>query len=92
MFHVGQLTIIAGPSCAGKTFLIDKIRQNHCPRLIRQLGIENPCSCLYVLANRLRHISQPIIEQLVVHYDFYNQYSQETGFKHLHKLIVAFDM
>jgi len=40
----------------------------------------------------LESIRQPIINQLVVHYDFYAQYSHGNGFSHLHELITASDI
>lgn len=91
MFQVKQLIIIGGPSGAGKSFLIEKIRRGDCPRLCEQLGIANPSSWLYLTANQLKYIRQPIIEQLVVHYSLYDQYSQKNGFHHLHKLISTSD-
>lgn len=91
MFRVGQTIIIAGPSCAGKSLLIRKIRQGAYPRLVEQLGIADPLSCLYVMANKLERTPQTIIEQLIVHYDFYRQYSHGIDFKYLHELIAASD-
>lgn len=46
-----------------------------------------PSLWLYVHTNQLAHIRQPIIERLVVHYDFFAQYSQKNGFNYLHELI-----
>ena len=91
MFQVAQLIIIGGPSCAGKSFLIEKIQQGDYPLLRKQLGIDIPSSWLYVSAGKLKHIRQPIIERLVVHYDIYARYSQENGFNHLHELITNSD-
>ncbi len=87
MFKTNKLIIIGGPSCAGKSFLIKKIRQGECFLLSKQLDITIPSSWLYVEARQLKHIQQPIIEKLVVHYDFFAQYSQKSGFNYLHKLI-----
>lgn len=88
MFKVDQLIIIAGPSRAGKSFLIKKLRRGDCPRLCEQLGIDTPSSWLYVATSKLEHLPQESIERLVVHYDIYRHYSQEKGFNHLHKLII----
>jgi len=77
MSLINQLIIIGGPSCAGKTFLIKKIRQGDCSRLCRQLGIVIPSSWLYVEANQLARLCKKNIERLVVHYDFYTRYSKK---------------
>ena len=87
MFKIDQLIIIGGPSLAGKSSLIEKIRQGDCPRLCEQLGIAIPSSWLYVGVKRLAHIRQPIIERLVVHFDICSRYSQKNGFTYLHELI-----
>lgn len=87
MFQVDQLIIIGGPSCAGKTFLINKIQQSGSPRLRETLDITNPSLWHYTSINELKHIRQPIIERMIVHCDLYSQYSKENGFNHLHELI-----
>lgn len=87
MFKINHLIIIGGPSCAGKSFLIKKIRQGDCLILCEQLDIAIPSSWFYVEARQLKHLRQPFIERLVVHYDFFAQYSKKSGFNYLHKLI-----
>ena len=87
MFKIDQLITIGGPSCAGKSFLIKKILQGDCPSLSEQLGVTIPFSWLYVEARQLAHMHQQMIKRLVVHYDFYTQYSQKNGFNHLDELI-----
>jgi len=87
MFQIDQLIIIGGPSCSGKSFLIEKIQQGDCPRLREQLGIANPSSWLYVRDMQLARIRQPIIERLVVHFDFYTHHLQENGFNYIDELI-----
>ncbi|MDJ0903088.1 MAG: hypothetical protein QNJ55_30250 [Xenococcus sp. MO_188.B8] len=87
MFYTNQLIVIGGPSCAGKTFLLNRIQQADFPHLRKQLGLDNPSSWLYVGAMNLPYIDQPIVERLVVHYDFYTHYSQENEFKYLRELM-----
>ncbi len=87
MFQINQLIIVGGPSCAGKTFLIEKIKKGDCTRLCEQLGIGNPSSWIYVGNEKLLEISKPIVERIVVHYDFYIEYIRINGFKYLHELI-----
>ncbi len=87
MMKINKLIIIGGPSCAGKSFLMKKIQQGDCLILCEQLGIAIPSLWLYVAANELKRIRQPIIERLVVHYSFFSYDSRENGFNYLHKLI-----
>lgn len=87
MSEIEQLIIIAAPSCAGKSYLIKKIQQNDCPLLCKQLGIAIPSSWDVVEIQRLKRITQPVMERLIIHYDLYSQYSQNHGFKHLDELI-----
>ena len=84
---IKQLVLVGGPSCAGKSFLIQKMRQKDYSCLREQLGIQNPSTWLYVAAGKLAFVEQPVIDQLVVHYDFNAQYSQKNGFKYLRELI-----
>ena len=92
MFHIKQVIIIAGPSCAGKTFLIDKIKQNALPELRNQLGLSDPSSWQYVLAMDLDKVCQSSIDKLVIHYDLFEQQSKENEFNYLNKLISNSDM
>ena len=87
MLRVNQLIIIGGPSRAGKSFLIENMKQGDCPYLCDQLGIINPSSWNYLEARFLNKKQQTMIEKLVVHYDFYAQYSKKRGFNHLSELI-----
>ena len=87
MFRVNRLIIIGGPSRAGKSFLIENMKQGDCPYLCDQLGVVNPSSWRYLEARFLNDEQQPMIENLVVHYDFYGQYSKKGGFNYLSELI-----
>ena len=87
MLRVNQLIIIGGPSRSGKSFLIEKMKQGDCPYLCDQLGVINPSSWDYLVANSLNKELRPMIEKLVVHYDFYAQYSKQRGFNYLSELI-----
>ncbi len=87
MLRVNQLIIIGGPSRAGKSFLIENMKQGDCPYLCDQLGIIDPSSWNYLMADSLNKEQRPMIEKLVVHYDFYAQYSKKEGFNYLSELI-----
>ncbi len=89
MAEIDQLVLIGGPSCAGKTFLQDKMSQGECPQLSKQLGIEDPSSWPYLTTHETMMLRQPqdAMERAVVHYDMYSHYSKKHGFKHLQELI-----
>ncbi len=87
MFQTNQLVIVGGPSSVGKSSLLTKMRQGDLPNLCDQLCINLPFSHLYLHARELPHIRQSFIEQLVLHYDFLQQYSQRGGFAYLSDLI-----
>jgi len=63
------------------------MKQGDCPYLCDQLGIIDPSSWNYLVANSLNKEQRPMIEKLVVHYDFYPQYSKKRGFNYLSELI-----
>ena len=88
MFLINQLIVIGGPSCAGKTFLIEQIQQGSCPDLCKQLGITDPTEWTYIQADGLVNIQQSVVDRLVIHYDFYTQYSQTNNrYNHLFELV-----
>lgn len=87
LFEINKLIIIGGPSCVGKTTLIKKIQLEERAQLCKQLGITEPSSWNYTDANDLEKINYPI-EKLILHYDFFTQYTEENTFKYLQKLII----
>jgi hypothetical protein len=87
MLRINQLIIIAGPSCAGKTFLIKKIRKGSFPDLREKIGITTPSLWHYFSALDLIKLRKPLMERLVLHYDIYARYTDKQGFDHLSELI-----
>lgn len=87
MVRTDRLIIVAGPSCVGKTFLIDRLQRYSYLELQEQLDMGDCSSWQYVNVSELPQIGQEEIERLVVHYDFYTQYSKEIGFKYLPELL-----
>jgi len=87
LVKINHLIIIGGPSASGKSFLMEKTQHGNCPRLCEQIGMTDPCSWLYIHVNKLKHIDQTNIERLVIHYDFFSQYSKPDGFNYLYDLI-----
>jgi len=87
VLHVNQLIIIGGPSCAGKSTLIDKIRDGTFPDLSENIGITFPSSWSYAKANDFMELHEQVIERLVIHFDFYRQYQQKNEFNYLPELV-----
>ena len=87
MVQIEQLIVIAAPSCAGKSYLIKKIKKGDYPHLCEQIGIDVPSLWHYSHFKKLMYIRQQIIERLVVHYDLYDIYLQNNNFNNLNELI-----
>ncbi len=87
MLQVDQLLIVAGPSCSGKTGLIEGMLLGACGSLCAQLGVTRPASWVYSDAWRLKEIRSPSLPRLMVHYDLCVHYSQKIGFRHIKRLI-----
>ncbi len=87
MIQIDQLIVIVAPSCAGKSYLISKIKNGDCPHLCKQVGIDVPSLWHYAHFNNLMYIRQPIIERLVVHYDLSAKYIKYKNFNSLIELI-----
>jgi len=84
--RVKHLVIVGGPSGAGKSSLLQKIMDAENPHLCKQLGIDDPSLCQCVPAIHLDRVTSSSFDTLIVHYDFYRQYSIENGFNYLSKL------
>ncbi len=87
MVQIVQLIVIAAPSCAGKSYLINKIKKGECSHLCEQIGIDDPSLWHYTHLKKLMYMRQPIIERLVVHYDLSANYLQYNNFNNLNELI-----
>lgn len=87
MLQVGRLVIIAGPSAAGKSRLIETIMAGGLVALRNQLGMRSCSSCLHIEARELPAIRQQRMDQVILHYDLYTQFISDTGFQHLPDLL-----
>ena len=88
MTRINQLIIIAGPSCSGKSTLMDKIKEAVCDDLCEKIEITNiPSTLFFNSPKQLTDVKQSPIDKLVLHYDMRFQYSQEYGFKHMENLV-----
>ena len=91
MIRTNNLVVIAGMSAAGKSVLIERIRQGHCPHLCEQLGIENPSAWYSTFANQLRDLGESFVEDMILHFDLYGQMFKENGYSNLARLIESSD-
>ena len=87
MFEVDRLIILGGPSCSGKSTLERSIKYGEKPFLRKQLKIDAPSRWYYLKAGDINKIEAPKIDKLIVHYDFYSQFSKINGFKNLEGLV-----
>lgn len=87
MRRINQTVVVAGPSCSGKSFLIERLQRGQYQQLNRQLGGLNFSSSIYIKARELKQMDARSIDSLVVHYDFYNQQRDEKQFNYLSDLI-----
>ena len=83
------MIIIAGPSRAGKSTVIDRMRSGKKTRLCGQLGMIDPPSWHYSTVNRLKGTPATTIDRLVLHYDLYANFSRRKNFSNLDALIFS---
>ncbi|NQV03403.1 MAG: hypothetical protein HQ542_12205 [Bacteroidia bacterium] len=86
MWKTTELIIIAGPSCVGKSTLINRIQQGEVPNLCDQLGIDDPSMWVYIDAISLPKLCYPI-QRMVLHYDTYHQYLNNKEYSNVEELI-----
>jgi hypothetical protein len=91
MIKVRRLIVVGGPSCAGKTFLLKKIQRGRCSALQTLLEMEKFLPWQYVQANRLHALDRPVIDRLIVHYDFCARHAQNRAPGNIHDLMRSAD-
>jgi len=65
-----RVIVIAGPSCVGKSTLIDALRRGEHPRLAAALGLHDPKAWVFQNARRTaRAAIETAARNLVLHYD-----------------------
>lgn len=70
MIHIGQMIVLAGPRCVGKSWLIERIQKESIPIISKPLGLDNPSSWKIVNANQAHTLTDAVIEKLLLHYNF----------------------
>jgi len=89
-----QLLILAGPSCAGKSTLIDKIRGKKLPtEIYESLPIKNLASLRIIEDNDIKRIMLAQLNySLILHYDLFNNYLNRNYHQNILKIIEQFDV
>ena len=85
--RMSRLLIIAAPSGAGKSYLMEMIQHGACSGLCERLGIIDTASWLYLEAFRLKKRSAAPIDKLVLHYDLGANVGNNDNFSDLDALI-----
>jgi ABC-type branched-subunit amino acid transport system ATPase component len=67
--RIGELLVLAGPSGAGKTHLVERVLSGSDRVLAGRLGIERPEAWQTVTAQELRSLEIPEVARLLLHYD-----------------------
>ncbi len=86
MFKINHLVIISGPSGAGKTTLMEKLRRGEKPILCERLAISDPSVYKNIVVQKLPTIAELPAERYILHYDLYAQYRKD-GFARVVELI-----
>lgn len=68
--RVDRLVVVAGPTSAGKSTLIDELRAGRQPALAERAGIEDPAGWAWGDSKALKKLTEPHLERLIFHYDF----------------------
>jgi energy-coupling factor transporter ATP-binding protein EcfA2 len=69
MIHVGELILVAGPSCVGKSTLIKKLQEGTETLLSEKVELGDPASWTYSEGARLHKIHEPHVDRMIFHYD-----------------------
>jgi len=67
--QIDRLVIIAGPTCAGKSTLIEKLLKGGYPSFSEKLRLGNSSSWKHFDASHLHNVQEPNIDQIILHYD-----------------------
>jgi SAM-dependent methyltransferase len=76
--RIGKLVVVAGPTAAGKSTLIKRLRRNEAPEVAEKVGIEDGTTWTTIDANKLTTLTEPFVEKLILHYDFLRPYLRST--------------
>lgn len=69
MNDIQHLIILSGPSCSGKTTLINKIKSKKLPLICQQLDIKDPDLYIDLIYKDFLKIRQSLPQNSILHYD-----------------------
>jgi hypothetical protein len=70
MVAVNRLLLIAGPSCSGKSTLIQRLCAGELPDVAARLRMGDPAAWQCLLPNDLTGFQGETLERVILHYDF----------------------
>jgi 2-polyprenyl-3-methyl-5-hydroxy-6-metoxy-1,4-benzoquinol methylase len=71
---IGRMALVAGPTSAGKSTLIDRLGKGELPELAKTLELGDPASWPVVSAAQIPRLTDPRMERLLFHYDTLRPY------------------
>ena len=86
----GRLILLGGPSCAGKSHLIDRIQRGECPPVCAAMGIDRPGDWASMSAKKYFRNPFDRYPRLLLHYDCYGQSTADSGFYLLEETCIRF--
>ena len=90
MIKSNKLLIVTGPSCAGKSTLIDRILRGECQKLCNQLELGNPLNWQLIYGNNIGSNKEQFIDWLMLHIAL-SSTSKNNKFEILQELILGSD-
>ena len=88
MIKSNKLLIVTGPSCAGKSTLIDRILRGECQKLCNQLELGNPLNWQLIYGNNIGSNKEQFIDWLMLHIAL-SSTSKNNKFEILQELILG---
>jgi SAM-dependent methyltransferase len=76
--QIGRLIVVAGPSSAGKSTLIQRLLAGELPELAGALGMKDNAAWKTVTSGSLAHLNTPRTGNLLFHYDFIRALSKSS--------------
>lgn len=79
--QIDQLIVFAGPTCGGKTTLIEGLYRGNCSSLLNDLNINHPSTWITVNAGKLDKLRETKIDLLMFHYDINYRFKSNKKFE-----------
>ena len=72
--RVERMLVVAGPTSAGKSTLIDRLQRGELPELAGALALDKPGEWPMVGASQIQRLDEPRMPRLIFHYDMLYPY------------------